>query len=260
MGISPEQKRFTTSDIWERLGITEHLGGIYATRRLIELCNIKPGQYVLDIGCGTGYTACLLAKEYQVEVVAADINPKVLEDARKRIAEEGVSDKVTVIEADAQELPFPADTFDAAIAESVLVFCDQEKVASEVYRVLRPGGVFGDNEATYLKHPPEQLLNLLSESGFFGVNIRALPKDQWQLVFREAGFSDVSSTVYEKFSFGEQFLSHLRVDGVRKYLSALSQSIFDPNIRATFFNKDMIGKMREYSSYVNCGLFVCRKV
>ena len=49
-------------DIWQSGGMTEHLGGVAATRRLLELCSPLPGQRVLDIGCGTGYTACLLAK------------------------------------------------------------------------------------------------------------------------------------------------------------------------------------------------------
>jgi cyclopropane fatty-acyl-phospholipid synthase-like methyltransferase len=57
-----EREYFTTHDEWEKLGITNHIGGIQATRRLIELCGITPGQYILDVGCGTGSTACLLAK------------------------------------------------------------------------------------------------------------------------------------------------------------------------------------------------------
>ena len=58
-----EREFFTTHDEWEKLGLTNHIGGIQATQRLIERCGITPGQYVLDVGCGTGYTACLLAKK-----------------------------------------------------------------------------------------------------------------------------------------------------------------------------------------------------
>ena len=59
-------KKFKPADLWEKLGITEHVGGVYASRRLIKLYDINLGQYVLGIGCGTGYTACLLAKEHVV--------------------------------------------------------------------------------------------------------------------------------------------------------------------------------------------------
>jgi ubiquinone/menaquinone biosynthesis C-methylase UbiE len=51
------RRNFTVFDIWEKLGVTEHLGGIKATKHLIDLCGIIPGQFVLDMGCGTGYMA-----------------------------------------------------------------------------------------------------------------------------------------------------------------------------------------------------------
>lgn len=63
----------------------------------------------MDIGCGTGYTACLLAKDYQVEVVAADLRSKVLEEVKKRIIKENVGGRVETIEADAYGLPFPSN-------------------------------------------------------------------------------------------------------------------------------------------------------
>lgn len=254
------KQKFTPADIWEKLGITEHYGGVYATQRLIELCGIKLGQYVLDIGCGTGYTACLLAKKYRANVVSVDINPKILELTKKRIIDEGVSDKVTTIESDAQELTLPANTFDATIAESVLVLCNKKKVSSEMYRVLKPNGVFGDNELTYLKPPPKQLVEFLSES--VGSDVRLLQEDEWRAVFRESGFVDVSSAVYTLNPW-VQLISHLRVDGARKYISAIVQSISDPTIRGTFFNKDMLKNLSRYgwkiSEYLGYGLYMGRK-
>ena len=88
-----EHKHFDAADIWEKLGITEHLGGMNATERLLESCRIKRGSHVLDIGCGTGYTACLIAKRYSAQVVAADISVRVLERARERITAQSVADR-----------------------------------------------------------------------------------------------------------------------------------------------------------------------
>ena len=107
---------------------------------------------------------------------------------------------------------------------------------------------------TYLKRPPDQVRASLSTS----LGIRPLLEDEWRAVFREAGFGDVSSATY-RADLSEMILSHLQVDGVRRYLSALCQSISDPAIRGTFFNKGMLKAMFQYSSYVGYGLYVSRK-
>jgi len=254
-----EQERFTVYDVWERFGITKHWGGIYATRRLIKLCNITPGQHILDIGCGTGYAACFLAKDYQVDVVAVDINSKVLEEAKKRITKENVGNKVAMIEADVHKLPFPSNTFDTVVAESVLVFCDKIKVSSEVYRVLKPCGVFANNEGTYLRLPPAQLPSFLSKS--CGADVKLLQEDEWLAVYREAGFEVISSTVYP-FNYIEQFLGELQVDGIRRRLSAWLKAFFDPTIRRMLFemDRDTRQAIRQFLSYAGYGLYLSRKV
>jgi ubiquinone/menaquinone biosynthesis C-methylase UbiE len=253
-----EQKKFTIFDFWDRIGITKHWGSIYATQRLIQSCNITPNQQVLEIGCGTGYTSCLLARKHQANVTAVDISSKLLEQTKRRIKEQDVSDKVTTIQADAHKLPFQANTFDAIIAESVLAFCDKKKASSELYRVLKPNGAFGDNEATYLKPPPKQLLTLFSESSF-GVPLRVLQEEEWRAVLRQAGFVDLSSSVHA-VNLWEQFINNLRVDGVRRYIPALCQGILDSTIRATFLKKDMLKKSLQFLPYLGYGLYVGRKV
>lgn len=245
-------QKVTVFDLWDRLGVTKHYGGVYATERLVELCGVKPGQRVLEVGCGTGYTACLLAKKYGVDVVALDVNPKILVRAKKRIREKDVGDKVAIIGADAHALPFPAEAFDVVIVESVLAFCDKKKASSEVFRVLKPNGLVGGNEATYLKTPPEELVELLSES--VGSEIQLLQADGWRAVYREAGFVEVSSAVYP-INFSGDFLSILRVYGVRGYIVAWVRAISDPAIRGLLFGRD-ISRSVSYFSDVGYGLYV----
>ncbi|HXY88493.1 MAG TPA: methyltransferase domain-containing protein [Candidatus Acidoferrales bacterium] len=254
-----EREFFTTRDEWEKFGLTNHIGGIKATRQLIEWCGISPGQYVLDVGCGTGYAACLLAKEYQVDVAAVDITPAVLEEARKRVAREKVSNKVKVIEADAHALPFPPDTFDAAIAESVLIFCEKAKVASEVYRVLKPNGVFGDNEATFVTPPPAQLRYFASK--FLGADVEYLQEGEWRAIYEGAGFEVIQSTVnpLHSIDYLRAFFDELRVDGVRS-LSALLKEFSDPAWRRTLLmDRDARQAIRQVLSYLRIGLYASRK-
>lgn len=252
-----EHQHFKAADVWEKLGITEHLGGIYATERLLERCRITPGQYVLDIGCGTGYTACLLAKQYGACVVAADISDRVLEYARERIERETLSEYITIVQSDIHSLNFPVETFDVVIAESVLVFCDKARATAEVFRVLKPGGVFGDNEFTFLKSPPPEWKTLLSAVNF-GLDIQPLLPEEWKSVLECAGFLHVVDEV-SHLSLREQFVSHIRVDGLYKYFRAVAHGLAAPGVRATFFNRDMLRGWLEYPTYVGYGLYVGKK-
>ena len=252
-----QQQRFNAADVWEKLGITEHLGGIDATRRLARRCLIRPGQVVLDIGCGTGYTACLLAKQYGLRVVATDIRESILKRARERIAASGVGDQVSIVQANIHTLDFAAESFDVVIAESVLAFCDQQRALSEALRVLKRGGFFGDNELTYLKCPPPEWTVLLS-SAYMGLNIQPLLGEEWLRLFERAGFGDVSGTI-SPINLRQQLADHLRMDGWRKYFGAVVRGLGYPGVRSTFVSREMMRAWRAYPSYVGFGLYVGRK-
>ena len=248
-------KGFSVDDSWRLFRITKHLGGVYATERLIKMCNILPGTYVLDIGCGTGYTACLLAKRHMARVVAADINPELLEETTKRVQREKVSDKVTTKEADAHNLPFPDNTFDVVIAESVLVFCDKVKAATEIRRVLKPGGVFGDTEATYVKPPPVEFAELMDLAARTPGGM--MREDEWKAVYRDAGFEEVSSVV-RPLNAKEESISAIRVNGLR-FITSLFKALVDPKIRGTLLSGSSVSAVQKGYSYMGYGLYVSRK-
>jgi len=113
------EKKQTFFDFAAEVGLTKHLGGLGATEELIELCHIGEGKYVLDVGCGAGVTPCFLAKRYGCRVVGVDISEGMVERSKERAKREGVADGVEFRVADAQDLPFEDDLFDAVITESV---------------------------------------------------------------------------------------------------------------------------------------------
>lgn len=82
---------------------------------LIEKMDIKPGMRVLDLGCGKAMGSIFLAKEFGVQVWAADlwINTS---DNEKRIKQAGVDHFVYPINAEAHTLPFAHDFFDAIVS------------------------------------------------------------------------------------------------------------------------------------------------
>lgn len=101
---------------------------------------MAPGGDVLEIGCGNGAGARLIMEHFAPgHLTALDPDPKMLALARKRLS--GTS--ATVIEGDAQALPFPDGRFDAVFNYGIIHHLeDWRKGVSEVARVLKPGGGF----------------------------------------------------------------------------------------------------------------------
>ena len=241
-------------DIWQTGGMTEHLGGVSATRRLLELCPPPPGQRVLDIGCGTGHTTCLLARTCGVRVVALDRLASNLARARCRALKAGVAGQVTGMCADAHHLPFTDGYFDLVIAESVLAFCDAPRVAAEIRRVLKPGGVFGANEFTLLQPPPAELQALLTDT----LGIRAFQEAEWRALLDTAGLPPVAA-IMRKISLWEQLAGHIQVDGVAGYLTAMVKGLANLKISRVFINREMLKAAWQFMPLVGYGLFVARK-
>ncbi len=95
------------------------------------------GENVLEIGCGTGCDLLQFAKHGAI-ATGLDITDQHLELARRR-----VGNLATVVKGDMRELPFEDSSFDYVYSHGVIHHSDEpEKIASEIIRVLRPGGRF----------------------------------------------------------------------------------------------------------------------
>lgn len=120
-------------------------------KRLMEALALAPGERVLEIGPGTGYyTFDIAAALPQGQVDILDVQQRMLDHVMREANRRGVTNVRPTL-ADARNLPFQDDSFDAAVLVTVLgEIPDQEQALSEVARVLRPGGrlvvgeLFGD--------------------------------------------------------------------------------------------------------------------
>lgn len=173
---------------WLGVG-SSHPGGFPATKQNLEALQIKPEDYVLDAGCGSGLTACHLAKITGCKIIGVDINPQMIEKAVLRAEQEGVSQLVEFKVADVYHLPFAENSFDWIIAESITVFLDKEEVYREFYRVLKPEGRVADHEMALLEELPTHLRNQMEEC--FGSGTNPLPFEEWRDTLTQAGFQDV---------------------------------------------------------------------
>lgn len=106
-------------------------------RAAVEALEVRAGELVLDLGCGTGNLTRILAERRPGRVLAIDFSAAMLGRARRKLA--GMPG-VEWVQADARALPVGAATIDRAICFSAWPhFAEHPQVAAELHRVLRPG-------------------------------------------------------------------------------------------------------------------------
>jgi ubiquinone/menaquinone biosynthesis C-methylase UbiE len=112
--------------------------GVPEAEGFVARMELEPGARVLDIACGTGNVTIPLARRGAM-VTGLDITPYLLEEARARAAREGLP--IRFDEGFAETLPYPDGSFDVVVSMFGIMFSPlPATVASEMARVLRPGG------------------------------------------------------------------------------------------------------------------------
>ncbi len=109
----------------------------------IETADLRPGQAVLDLAGGTGDLAMKFARKAGPDghVVLADINAAMLMEGRRRLVDRGVAGNVSIVQVDAEQLPFAGDSFDCVtIAFGLRNVTDKDAALCSMHRVLKPGG------------------------------------------------------------------------------------------------------------------------
>lgn len=194
--------RLTPSSIYEliaEVGFKKyfHLGGLDATRALIDLCPVNANSHVIEIGCASGKTACYLARRYGCSVTGVDILPGMVELAKARARAEGVTGKVDFMVGDAQKLPVGDDLFDIVLGEFITALVDDKEGAIREYiRVAKPGGTIGLNEATWLKaSPPQEIIGFLDRTAGFKGELFAI--DGWKNLLERSGIKQIRAGTYK---------------------------------------------------------------
>lgn len=140
-----EGKLFESTDLyaaWQDQYYDRRVVGFYdaAMRRIADYLELKPGDEVLDMGCGPGPHTVRLAR-MGFRVVAADISETALEYTRKAVEAESLQELVTTEPRDITELGYPDGRFDRILCWGVLMHVPQiDRAVSELARVLTPGG------------------------------------------------------------------------------------------------------------------------
>ena len=128
----------TPAEAYERYFVSAI--GLPAAQDLVERINPHPGEKVLDVACGTGVVARLLAEKVSPggTVTGVDVNAGMLDVARTKTPPEAA---IQWYEAPAESMPLPDETFDLVTCQlSLQFFADKPAALREMRRVLVPGG------------------------------------------------------------------------------------------------------------------------
>ena len=133
-------------------GARQGPGGDDETRLAIALSGLagRAGLRIADIGCGTGATALLLARDLDAHVTAVDFLPAFLERLDAAAATAGLSDRIATLAASMDALPFADAAFDAIWSEGAVYNMGFAAGVAAWRRILKPGGVLAVSELTWL--------------------------------------------------------------------------------------------------------------
>ena len=174
-------------------------GGKKEINRILKGLNLAK-QKILDIGCGAGGITVSLVKDYGAEhVVGVDVEEDVVNVAIDRVVKNELKNNIEILLIDKSILPFEANYFDIVFSKDSFVHIpDKEKIFTQVFKVLKPGGFFAFSDwlishdqkpskemEHYLKledlgfgmGSPLLYLNALKKSGF--VSIKKNNRNKW---------------------------------------------------------------------------------
>jgi len=114
-------------------------------QKALQLLSVTPGEVVLEVGVGTGYSLKEIANSVgeSGRAYGIDITPQMLELTKKRLKKAGLVNRVELHEGDARSMPYEDSKFDAVYMASTLELFDTPdipRVLNEVKRVLKPSG------------------------------------------------------------------------------------------------------------------------
>jgi len=132
-------------------------GSEESTLKALNLLNGLPtNPRIVECGCGAGVATIALARSIPCYITAVDIHLPFLDDLERHAVREGVKDRITTLEADMGNPPFPDESFDVVWSESAIYNIGFEHGLSRWRRLLPTGGYVAVSDAVWLSEKPPQ--------------------------------------------------------------------------------------------------------
>ncbi|KAF3437181.1 hypothetical protein FNV43_RR19934 [Rhamnella rubrinervis] len=161
-------------------------GGIETTKEFVEKLELKPGQKVLDVGCGIGGGDFYMAEKFDVEVVGIDLSINMISLALERAI--GLQFSVEFEVADCTKKTYPENSFDVIYSrDTILHIQDKPALFRTFYKWLKPGGkVLISDYCKSAGTPSSEFAEYIKQRGYDLHDVKAYGQ-----MLRDAGFNEV---------------------------------------------------------------------
>ena len=227
---------------------------LWLTEWLCSAMDLKPGQRVLDLGCGRALSSIFLAREFDVQVWATDLWISASENS-ERIADAELGDRVFPIHSDARALPFAAGFFDAILSiDSFSYYGTDNMYLNYLANFVKPKGLIGIAGAGMVDEfetVPDHLRQMWSEdfwclhsadwwqrhwgrTGIVDVELSDLMKDTWKmwLEWQQTAYPDSSQELETIAADKGRYLGYVRTIGRRREDAALVDYCWPDTMRS----------------------------
>ncbi len=262
MEVPKVEKVIETKEIYNYIATLNfpalHAGGSQATKELLSMCNLTENSRVLDVGCGTGSTALLIAKLYGSQVIGIDLAENMIMRAKKRAKKHKIYRKLEFRVEDVYQLSFSDKEFDLVLFESVITpLSDEKKALKEIIRVTRPEGLIAGNEGVFDPSTPSEVFELLAKHpSFAGIFFTS---HKLKEVFEEL---DLKILQFIKKKFTMNILKEMGIGGLisfmlKSYPKLVYKLVTDSQFREYQKIDEKVNKA--VKNYASCVLFLLQK-
>ncbi|KAK9067568.1 hypothetical protein SSX86_011679 [Deinandra increscens subsp. villosa] len=163
-------------------------GGLDTTKEFVAMLDLKPGQKVLDVGCGIGGGDFYMAETFDVDVVGIDLSVNMISFALERAI--GLKCSVDFEVADCTKKSYPDNTFDVIYSrDTILHIQDKPALFRTFYKWLKPGGkVLISDYCRKSGTPSEDFAEYIKQRGYDLHDV-----ETYGQMLRDAGFGEVTA-------------------------------------------------------------------
>jgi len=214
-------------------------GGPAEVAEILDTVDVA-GKSVLDIGCGVGGPAMVIAKDLGAsDVVGIDIEEYLIETAQNNVSAAGLVDRVWMKLVEEGPLPFPDECFDIVFSKDSLIHVpDKSTLYKDVLRVLRPGGVFAASD--WLRGDDAEDLDGYKEWRSLAVlDFRMQTPAETETEMRNAGLTDIRTNNRSNWYAGivAQEVAMMRGDEWREnFVNAFGEEAYEKKLAVRIAN------------------------